>query len=260
MIEVPRHLPRYVLLAVLFYLVFLLVALPATWFSRMTTALSRGTVSVSEPRGTVWNGSGDLAIAPRRASHHLGQISWQIQPLWLLIGQLKLDMSVSGVDVNTKARLGIGLTGARIENLDAVFPASIAGQFHAAAGFTQPTGQLRVQSSMFEVRRGALRGELSLSWDGAGSQFFKLERIGDYRLDIKGHGATADLALVTAQGDLQLTGQGQWRADNGGVLRLQGSALAVGRQAELEPLLQLIGTQAANGRREYSLNLPLPLL
>lgn len=260
MIDVPRHWPRYVLLAVLFYLVFLLVTLPAAWFARIATTLSHGTVNVSEARGTVWNGSGELAIAQRRTAYYVGQVAWQIQPLWLLVGRLRLNMSAKGDAIDLSGRLSLGITNVRVEELDATFPASNVGHFHAAAGFAQPTGQLRVKSSLFEVQRGALHGEATLDWDGAGSRFFKLERVGDYHLEIKGHGATADLALVTARGDLQLTGQGQWRADNGGVLRVQGSALAVGRQAELDPLLRLIGAQKANGRREFNLNLPLPLL
>lgn len=260
MMDVPRHWPRYVLLAVLFYLVFLLASLPAAWLVRVATALSRGVIEISDPRGTVWNGSGDLAITPRRTAHHLGRVNWQIQPLWLLTGRLKLDVSAKGNGIDTNTRLSLGFTGLRFEDLDASFPASLAGHFHAAAGFTQPAGQVRVKSSAFEVQRGALHGDATLAWDGAGSQYFKIERIGDYRLDLKGHGATADLALTTVRGDLQLSGQGQWRADNGGVLRFQGSALATGRQTEFEPLLRLIGAQTANGRREFNLNLPLPLL
>jgi general secretion pathway protein N len=260
MMDVRRHWPRYVLLAVLFYLVFLLATLPAAWFAKLATTLSRGVVVIGESRGTVWNGTGEVVVVPRRTAHSLGRINWQIRPLWLLAGRLKLDVTTKGDAVDTTARLNLGFTGVRVENLDASFPASLVGHFHAAAGFTQPTGRVRVTSSTFEVQRGALIGEATLAWDGAGSQFFKLERVGDYRLDLKGHGTTADLVLATVRGDLQLAGQGQWRADNGGVLRLQGSALAAGRQAELEPLLRLIGSQAVNGRREFSLNLPLPLL
>lgn len=260
MMDVPRHWPRYVLLAVLFYLAFLLATLPAAWFARIATTLSRGTVEIGESRGTVWNGSGVLAIAPRRTAHPLGRVSWRVQPLWLLIGRLKLDVSVKGNIVDTSARLSLGFTDLRVEDLDASFPASFAGHFHAVAGFAQPVGQVRVKTSTFEVQRGALHGEATLAWDGAGSQFFKLEQVGDYRIDLKGNGATADLELTTVRGDLQVTGQGQWRADHGGVLRFQGQAVATGRQAELEPVLRLIGAQTAGGRREFSLNLPLPLL
>jgi general secretion pathway protein N len=260
MTGVPRHWPRYLLLAVCLYLAFLLTTLPAVWLARISTALSRGVVVIGDTRGTVWDGSGQLAIASRRATQDLGLVHWQIQPLWLLLGRLRLDVSASAnVIESTSVRLSLGFSGIRVENLEISFPASLAGHFHAAAGFIQPEGKVRMKSGMFEIQRGALHGEATITWDGAGSQFFKLERVGDYRIDLKGNGATADLELTTVRGDLQLTGQGQWRADNGGVLRFQGNALAAGRQAELEPILRLIGSQTANGRREFSLNLPLPI-
>jgi general secretion pathway protein N len=261
MIAVPRRWLRYLLLAVFFYLAFLLITLPAAWFAKAAASLSRGVVEIGDPRGTVWHGSGQLAVASRRASQEVGRLQWQIHPLWLALGSLCLDVSVrDGARESAIARLNLGLSGIRIENLEAAFPASLVGHFHAAAGFIQPAGTVRLKSPLFEIQRGALQGEAMLAWDGAGSQFYKLDQLGDYRLDLKGNGATADLALATARGDLQLSGQGQWRADNGGVLRFQGSALATGRQAELEPVLRLIGAQTAAGRREFSLNLPLPIM
>lgn len=255
----PTRWPGYLVLALLLYLVFLLVTFPAYWFSRIVSGVSRGEGLLADTRGTVWSGSGELIIQPKRTYLSVGRIVWQIQPQALLMGRLQVNINLQGTELTGKTQAGVGFSGVRIDSLDAAFPASLIGKFNAVAGFADPDGRLQIQSNGLEIRRGELLGSALINWTEAGSRNFKLTQLGDYRLSLTGKGNVAELQLTTLRGDLQLTGQGQWRADNGGVLRFQGSALAVGRQRELEPVLRLIGSQTAPDRREFSLNLPLPI-
>ncbi len=55
-----RRGARLVVLGVVAYLVFLLVNLPASWLGLALERSSRGALSLGEPAGTVWKGSGLL--------------------------------------------------------------------------------------------------------------------------------------------------------------------------------------------------------
>jgi hypothetical protein len=255
----PARWPRYLLLGALFYFLFLIVSFPAYWLSPVISRISRGETTLLGTTGTIWSGSGELVTQPKRGAHTIGRFTWQLRPLALLTGRLQLSIQIQGSELSGRGELGVGVASIRIDSFQLGMPASLIGKFNAVVAFADPEGRLQLQTSGLEIGRGAVKGSAQFNWQDAGSRNFKLGQLGDYRLELKGQGGVADLQLTTARGDLQLTGTGQWRADNGGVLRFQGNAVAVGRQTELEPLLKLIGSQSTANQRVFSLNLPLPI-
>jgi general secretion pathway protein N len=85
-------------------------------------------------------------------------------------------------------------------------------------------------------------GEASLDLAGASSRVATLDTLGSYRLTLRGDAASGDaasLTLVTIDGALRLSGQGQWTANG---LRFRGEAQAAdGSEAALNNLLNIIG-------------------
>ena len=70
------------------------------------------------------------------------------------------------------------------------------------------------------------------------SRLSTLQPMGSYRLTLQG-GATPTLALQTLQGDLQLSGSGQWVGQR---LRFTGEARAAeGHEAAFDNLLNILG-------------------
>lgn len=127
------------------------------------------------------------------------------------------------------------------------------------AGLGAPLNTLRLSGSMvlsaqglsFESVQGRMvvRGQADLALRQVASRMSTLPVLGDYHLRVQGdpRGQTATLQLRTAQGALQLSGEGQWVASR---LRFNGQAAAApGSEAALNNLLNIIG------RRQGALSL-----
>ena len=103
-------------------------------------------------------------------------------------------------------------------------------------------GQLRLStvglSLQYRAGRASSQGLTRLEALSVSSRLSPLKPLGSYRLDIQG-GDNAQLTLSTLNGDLQLSGQGQWV---GSRLRFQGEASASPeREAALSNLLNILG-------------------
>jgi general secretion pathway protein N len=122
-------------------------------------------------------------------------------------------------------------------------------------------GRLRLTASSFEMRPDELQGSATLRWEGAASRLLPITQTGDYQLLVTGNGKRARLQLSTAQGVLQVDGEGEWRALEDGALRVQGTIAPSTPQPALDPILGALGAPRPDGRRNfnYQTRLPLPL-
>jgi general secretion pathway protein N len=107
-------------------------------------------------------------------------------------------------------------------------------------------GTLRLTSPGLTVDwvQGRVRfsGEAALDLANASSRVATLDTLGSYRLTLRGNAASSDAAslnLITVDGALRLSGQGEW---TGTGLRFRGEAQAAeGSEAALNNLLNIIG-------------------
>jgi general secretion pathway protein N len=251
----------FLLFGLALYIVFLAVTAPAALLAEAATRLSGGMLTVTAPNGTLWRGEGDVYAGGQAASvHHLGRLHWQINPFWLLLGRAHFALQLQGAGTQGQASVQLSRSQVTVTELKAALPASLASLVYAPVGFFGPTGTLQLRAPSFDLSRGGLVTTTEVLWQGAGGRFAGATGLGDYRLELNGRGETATIRLSTLNGNLELTGEGQWRVTGDGELQFTGSALPRGDTARLEPLLQTLGRDLGGGRRELRLNARVPVV
>lgn len=254
-----KRWPSYVIFGLVFYLLFLVIEMPASWFAWGLNRYSGGTVRLDPITGNLWGGSGRLVIYyPQTTPHDLGTTAWRINPLWLFVGRMQTNWRIDAPDarINTTVQLSSGKVA--ILDTEAGLPAASVSSFYSPAALVSPQGRMLLHVPRLAIDRAGITGEGDIQWQNAGSSLTTVQPLGDYHLEITGAGKTANLKLTTVRGDLELTGQGQWQLTNGQI-QLKGSAAARAHPEELEPLLKLMGDDQGNGKRTFSFNASLPL-
>jgi len=246
---------RLVVLGVGAYLVFLLVNLPASWLGFALERSSRGALSLGEPAGTVWKGSGLLALRSGGAFRGIADIEWRTNPLPLLAGRLSVVLSGAAPEAGLRASVSLGAGSVRFRNVEANAPAVLLEPLVPAAAFAKPEGRLRVLADSFEIGGGGVVGAASVEWLEAG--VLQTRQLGDYRLQITGMGERAELKLATLRGDLRLTGGGEWRAAQPRIVQLRGLAEAAAERKDLEPLLQAMRITGPGPSRPFVWTVPI---
>lgn len=250
----------YVFFGALFYILFLFIQMPASWFAWGMSYYTSGRVQLEPISGTLWHGKGRLTYQhPSSAPFEFGDTEWRINPLWLFIGslQLKWQSNKQDTQIDTTVRMSSGQLILRDTNV--TFPARFSSAFIPAAKLLSPVGQVRLQADRLSLDRNhGMSGGGDIQWQLAGSALSPVQPLGDYRLLITGAGNFANLKLSTLRGALELTGQGQWQIANG-TIQFSGNAVPRERINDLEPLLKLMGDNQGGGRRTFSINGRLPL-
>jgi hypothetical protein len=250
----------FFLFGVFFYILFLLILMPASWFAWGLNHYTSGRVHLDPITGTLWHGKGRLVYRyPASIPFEFGDTEWRINPLWLFVGSLQFNWQSQKQDtqINTTVRMSSGQL--ILLETKAVFPAQLSSSFIPAAKFLSPTGIVRLQTDKLTMdRNNGMSGGGDIQWQAAGSTLSPVRPLGDYRFLISGAGKVANLKLSTLSGALELAGQGQWQIASGAI-QFSGSAVPRERINELEPLLKLMGENQGGGRRTYSINGKLPL-
>lgn len=132
------HKKLWIGLGVLFFLLFVLSNIPATWGAWV---LTRGTgLAMSGVTGSVWNGKASLAsLQLNNQEHSLGQLSWKLNPLSLLTRcadvNTKLPMQQFNGEVcaNSNGEVQVHNADLSVPSslLQAKIPVPIQGQFSA---------------------------------------------------------------------------------------------------------------------------------
>ncbi len=225
---------------------------PARWLASSLASATGGRLVLDDPRGTVWSGSARLVLTGGAASQDRsalpGRMEWQLRPAW---SGLRAHLSATCC---TPAPLVLQAQprwkGARITLADgqSQWPAAVLAGLGTPWNTLQPQGQLALQTQGLQADWAAgrlvLAGQARLDALAISSRLSTLRPMGSYRLTLQG-GAAPTLALQTLQGDLQLSGSGQWVGQR---LRFAGEASATPeREGALSNLLNIIGRR--NGAR-----------
>ena len=253
---------RWALFGALFGgLLALIVFAPASWLAQAVSTASGERVQLADARGTVWTGDAVLVlgagVGSRDARALPGRIGWTLRPQASLAGLglqlgLRQDCCING-QTRIALQPGWGRLRASVQSTTGA-DSSWLGQWPAALlvglgtpwNTLQPGGALRLstQDLAFEwvAGRFVLTGSAALELRDFSSRIATLPRLGSYRLSISGDAAqagTAQVALSTIDGALQLNGSGSWSASG---LRLRGEATAAeADQPALDNLLNIIG-------------------
>ncbi len=249
----------YAIFGLVFYLLFLIVELPASWFAWGLNHLTHGSIQLDPITGSLWQGTGRLVFYyPPTVPHDLGNNEWHVNPLWLFAGHVQMTWLSNAPDsrLDTTIRLSSGIV--ELLDTEATFTAQSVEAVYPAASLISPQGQVQLHINKLTLKQDGVTGDGVIQWLDAGSTISTVRPLGDYRLDIIGAGKTANLKLSTLRGALELTGQGQWQIGTGQI-QFTGNATAHEHATELESLLTLFGADQGNGQRRFTLNSRIPL-
>ncbi|MBG9389352.1 type II secretion system protein N [Caenimonas aquaedulcis] len=227
----------------------LLVFAPASWLAGPVARASNGHLVLSDPRGTVWNGSAQLMLSGGAGSSDAvslpTRVDWRLGVRWNgLAAQVQSACCTAGpVTLRLRPRWG----GAHLDvgHLQASVPASLLAGLGTPWNTLQMDGDLRLSSEDLSVEwtqgRLAIAGQAELTAQRMSSRLSTLRPMGSYRITVLG-GATPALQLATLEGALRLEGAGQWV---GSRLRFSGTASAAPEsEAALANLLNIIGRRS----------------
>lgn len=247
---------RFVGLGLLFGLVFvffLVATAPASWLAWGIGWGSRGVMNIGAPIGSLWSGEGVLVInQPDNAATNLGRVMWKIEPLYLMLGRLRLNLSLHGSEVQAESMVDISLNTVACHDLRAEFPAKIFTTFYAPIALLALEGRLDIRAESVSMEKHGLHGILLVAWQGASLSLSNVKPLGNYRLYFNGLGETANVEVNTESGSLAITGKGSFVTATRH-FKFDGIASPATSAAELEPLLSMIGPDRGNGQRQLKL-------
>lgn len=232
-------------------LIALVLFAPARWLAAAVTQATRGQVVINEPRGTVWDGSGQLVLTGGAGSKDAaalpGRLRWELAPRWNgAVAELRADCCMQRA---LAVRVRVGVRGLDVDIGDSVsqWPAGIAVGLGTPWNTLQLDGELRLSTQGLSVEwvagRPVVTGRAELVALRLASRLSTLRPMGSYRITLQG-GSSTTLRLETLDGSLQLSGSGQWV---GSRLRFQGEASAApDREAALANLLNIIGRRSGS--------------
>jgi general secretion pathway protein N len=206
-------------------------------------------VLLAQPRGTLWSGSAQLVFSGGAASQDRsalpGRVQWRLRPAW---GGLRAHIAAAcctPAPLQLQAQAQWGGTRISVADGQSQWPAAMLAGLGTPWNTLQPQGQLALQTRGLQADWAAgrlvLAGQAQLDALAMSSRLSTLRPMGSYRLTLQG-GATPTLAVQTLQGDLQLSGSGQWVGQR---LRFTGEARATPeREAALSNLLNIIGRRS----------------
>ena len=225
---------------------------PARWLAGPLERATGGHVVLSEPRGTVWEGSAQLMLTGGAGSTDVmalpTRVDWRLFPRWDgLLAQVETACCTSQpIAMRIRPRWG----GMRwtVGNSSTQWPAAALAGLGTPWNTLQFEGDLHLKTEELSVEwvqgRLAIAGRAELTAQRMSSRLSTLRPMGSYRITVLG-GATPTLQLDTLEGSLQLAGSGQWV---GSRLHFSGVASAEPeRESALSNLLNIIGRR--NGPR-----------
>jgi general secretion pathway protein N len=227
----------------------ILLFAPARWLVGAIERATEGRLLLSEPRGTVWNGSANLLLAGGAGSTDAlalpSRVDWRLRPRW---DGVHAEVETACCTPQSLAmRVGMRWGGRRVTLADgrSQWPAALLAGLGTPWNTLQLEGNLLLATQELSVEwvqgRLAIGGRAELTAQRLSSRLSTLKPMGSYRITVLG-GNTPALQLETIEGSLQLSGSGQWV---GSRLHFTGTASAApDREAALSNLLNIIGRRA----------------
>ncbi len=227
---------------------------PAAWLATALASATADRLLLTDARGTLWSGSALPVLTggpgSRDASALPGRLEWSLAWRGLLFELRARQACCLRGEVRALIRPGLGRVSVQVLPAESTtigqWPAAWLNGLGTPWNTLQLGGTLRLTSPGLNVEwvQGRLRfsGEAALDVANASSRVATLDALGSYRLTLRGDAASADastLTLITVDGALRLSGQGEW---TGTGLRFRGEAQAAdGSETALNNLLNIIG-------------------
>lgn len=211
----------------------LVVQAPAALLGALVRESSQGIVELSNPAGTVWNGSATPMLNLKQGiSFPLERMDWSISLRSLFFGKILVTLQESASPKKMPSEIYIGARQVELRNISIELPAALLGALNPLLQGMGFQGQMQMSADNLVLHyKGAVEGKMAANWRMAGSALSPVNPFGSYHFDIAGMGDRIKFSLSTLAGDLQLNGQGEWLTSN--KLSFQTTAKAVGASKEM---------------------------
>jgi general secretion pathway protein N len=180
---------------------------PASLVDGRVAAASEGRLRIADATGTVWNGSGDLALFPqgvRRA------IAWHIDAWPLLLGELRGNVWTEG-SASSPAAFVYAQRTRSLAGFDLSLPMdAILQTAGMPAALASASGSLSAHVQRFVQTSQAIDADLVLDWRDASLPSLQPGlriALGDVRLDLQGSGPEVAGSLSNRGGDVEIAGR-----------------------------------------------------
>lgn len=227
----------WVLFALLYFFIWLLVTAPASLLNVVAVKLSERKISLANCHGTIWQGGATPVLNFRENSPLvLHALSWEIKPSALLRGQIEALVTWDDLLATLPMQLLIDRQEVTLHQVRIPLPATSIG---ALSSFLQPaqfTGNMLFESPLLSLKGQEIQGAATVYWHQAGSALSTIDPLGNYKLNIVANKSNLLATLSTENGALLLEGQGSWSAVDG--FKFDGVAQA--REGEKEMLSELL--------------------
>jgi general secretion pathway protein N len=222
---------------------------PARWLANAVERATEGRVLLRDARGTLWNGSAQIALTGGAGSADAmalpDRVDWRVRPRW---DGARAQFAVACCTVQPlelRAHLALGGVLIQVADGQSQWPASLVAGLGTPWNTLQFDGEMVLSTQSLSVEwvqgRLAIAGRAELRAQRLSSRLSTLRPMGSYRITVLG-GATPTLQLETLEGALQLAGSGQWV---GSRLRFTGTASAApDSESALSNLLNIIGRRS----------------
>jgi len=183
---------------------------PASLANSILYDLSKGDVALLNTQGSLWSGTGMLAV-PDPATNRLTpfiRVQWSWQASYLLQGQLRWQFAIGG---QAPGAVTLSLRGPSLEMLRISLPARYAlERMPNAVGRAGWHGDVSLFVQNWQCNwKGLCKGDADLQWLGVGSDLFPDRKFGDYQLNAHAQDGFIDLQLTTIRGEIQIQANGK---------------------------------------------------
>lgn len=237
---------RLAVLGIAAYAAFLVATMPAAMLASPAAAASKGQIRLSDPGGTVWNGTARVTVSTGSTSFELDEVRWRFLPMRLLSGRAAFLVDARLGDWAARLEAARSPLAWQASDLRAGGDASVLATIFPMASVWQPGGTIALVSERLAWDGKGASGTATAEWRDATLAVSEARPLGSWRAQGTADGEALRITLSTLGGPLQLTGNGTLGID--GRLALSGQARAEpGRERELETVLGLVGPRRADG-------------
>ncbi len=231
----------------------LILLAPASLLGGGLSEITEGKLSMSEVKGSLWDGNGILLFKDESQFIALGHYAWRWRASALLRGQMELEVS-HGADTSPMTlRISLLNLHAELSNWHATLPAQMLALLSAQLRPYQLSGEIAISTDSLVFSKLGGFGKAELDWKNAGSGLTDIYPLGDYRILIDASGQVFSVGLSTLTGKLQLAGSGKNVPGKG--LEFKGTAQAAkgDQYVVLTELLHHMGPEVSPGVFSFGL-------
>ena len=218
-----RRLLLYLALGGLVYAATLVALLPASVMAGAVERLTQSRVSLRDPQGTAWEGSGRLYASQSPGKLvDLGTLRWRADARSLFRGSLAADVTMG--DGRKIASVELSPTSLTLQGLDVRFPGSVLAGVDPALATLGPEGVVRLRSDELRIDSHSVLGLAEVELRSVRIARARDIDFGSHLVRLRGGGEKVGIELGTLSGPLQLKGAGTW--ERSGAVSIAGSAEA----------------------------------